>query len=123
MHVEDRYCHIISIVDRPYIPSGISNGLPPSPVFGEVYDLECPYKSNPPADYSWTRLSSCGYDGKLLSWPPSTIIFNNKKSVRLDGVIPAHNGYYKCEATNAYGSKSWCFWNRINGNYALVVLL
>ena len=49
--------------------------------------MECPYESNPPAQYEWTRVPSCGSIGEPLSWPQNTTFFNNNKTLRLDGRV------------------------------------
>ena len=87
--------------------------------------MECPYESNPPAQYEWTRVPSCGSVGEPLSWPPDTILFNNtnNKTLRLDGVLPVHYGYYNCSATNAFGSGYFCFWRKIDGMWQFVFCL
>ena len=95
--------------DPPYIDHRKLTGIPPTPVLGEPYDMECPYESNPPAQYEWTRMPSCGSVGEPLSWPSNTILFNNNKTLRLDGVLPLHYGHYNCSATNAFGSGWFCF--------------
>ena len=82
--------------------------------------MDCPYESNPPAQYEWTRVPSCGSIGELLSWPQRTILFNiNDKTLRLDGVLPIHYGYYNCSATNAFGSGWFCFWRIIDGRWLI----
>ena len=101
--------------DPPYIDPRKFTGIPPSAVLGELYDIECPYESNPPAQYEWTRVPSCGSVGEPLSWPQNTTLFNNNKTLRLDGVLPMHIGYYNCSATNAFGSGWFCFWRKIDG--------
>ena len=102
--------------DTPFIDPRKHTGIPPSPILGEPYDMDCPYESNPPAQYEWTRVPSCGSIGEPMSWPQRTILFNiNDKTLRLDGVLPIHYGYYNCSATNAFGSGWFCFWRMIDG--------
>ena len=102
---------------RPYVPLEKFTHLPPLPIPGKAYEMECPYESNPPARYEWSRVTSCYYVLEPLSWPESTTFLNNNKTLRLDGVTPLHNGFYNCSATNALGSKWWCFWNKIDVKY------
>ena len=101
--------------DPPYNDYRKFTGIPPSAVLGEPYDIECPYESNPPAQYEWTRVPSCGSVGEPLSWPPDTILYNDNRTLRLDGVLPLHYGYYNCSATNAFGSEWFCLWRKIDG--------
>ena len=103
------------ITDKPYIDRGKFNGIPPAAILGEPYDMECPWESNPPAQYDWSRVPSCGSVREPLSWPADTIFMNNNKTLRLDGVQPLHYGYYNCSATNALGSGWFCFWGKIDG--------
>ena len=108
---------ILFPTDPPYIDYRKFTGIPPSPVLGEPYDIKCSYESNPPAQYEWTRVPSCGSVSEPLSWPPDTILFNNSnnKTLRLNGVLPLHYGYYNCSATNAFVSEWFCFWRRLDG--------
>ena len=108
------------ITDPPYIDHSKYTGIPPAAILGEPYDIECPYESNPPAHYEWSRVPSCGTTGEPLSWPTDTILFNNNQSLRLDGVQPFHYGYYNCSATNALGIGSFCLWREIDGKYVVI---
>lgn len=110
----------IVFVDPPYIPIEKFTGIPPSAVLGEPYDIECPYESSPPAYYEWTRVPSCGSITEPLNWPKLTILYNNNKTLRLDGVIPIHNGYYNCTASNALGIGWFCHWRKIHVTYKCV---
>ena len=56
-------------VDPPYIRYEEFIGIPPSAVLGEPYDIECPYESNPIAQYDWYRVQSCGSIGEPLGSP------------------------------------------------------
>ena len=105
------------LIDPPYIPFDKFIGIPPSAELGEPYDIECPYESNPPAKYEWSRVPSCGSVGEPLDWPQLTILYNNNKTMRLDGAIPIHNGYYNCTATNSLGSGWFCHWRKIDVSY------
>ena len=92
-------------------------GIPSSAVLGEPYDIECPYESNPPAQYEWSRVPSCGSIGELLDWSQLTILYNNNKTLRLGGTIPILNGYYNCTATNSLGCGWFCHWRKIDVSY------
>lgn len=108
---------VLFFVDPPYIDYGRFLGIPPAAILGEPYDIECPYESNPPAHYEWTRVPSCDRVGEPLSWPTHTILYNNNKTLRLDGVLPLHYGYYNCYATNAFGFGSYCSWRKVDGKW------
>ena len=108
--------------DPPYNDYRKFTGIPPSAVLGEPYDMECPYESNPPALYEWTRVPSCG-SVEPLSWPPNTILYNDNRTLRLDGVLPLHYGYYNCSATNAFGSEWFCLWRKIDGMWQFVLII
>ena len=111
------------ITDPPYIDYSKYIGIPPAAILGEPYDIECPYESNPPAHYEWSRVPSCGTAGEPLSWPTDTILFNNNQSLRLDGVQPFHYGYYNCSATNALGFGWFCLWRKIDGTLLKLVII
>ena len=83
-------------------------GIPPAAILGEPYDIECPYASNPPAHYEWSRVPSCGTAGEPPSWPTDTILFNNNQILQLDGAQSFYYGCYNCSATNALVSGWFC---------------
>ena len=112
---------VLFITDPPYIDFA-KIGIPPAAISGEVYNIECPYESNPPAQYEWYKVPSCGSIEETLSSPIYTIRYNNNnKTLRLDGILPLHYGYYNygyynCSATNAFGSKWVCWWRKVTNN-------
>lgn len=108
------------ITDPPRLQIEKFTGIPPAAIYGEPYDIECPYESNPPAHYEWSRVPSCGSVKKPLSWPQHTILYNNNKKLRLDGVRPLHYGYYNCSATNAFGSRWYCLWRKVDSKHEVV---
>ena len=68
-------------------------------------------------------MPSCGSVAEPLSWPPNTILFNNNKTLRLDGFRPINYGYYNCSATNAFGSEWFCFWRKFLASVSLLLCL
>ena len=107
--------YVLFTTDPPYFPIEKAMFFPPAAVLGEPYEMECPYESNPPAQYEWSRVPSCGSVGEPLSWPQKTILYDNNRTLLLDGVLPLHFGFYNCSATNAFGTKSYCMWRKIDG--------